>query len=381
MSVVASPDLERSLGTAHATLAIIIFLVPGAIAFVVEPWLFLLADRRPRRWFVRGGVAGMMAAAFVAAVAPGPIVLALAFGAGGIASGISCSLAQATLVDAAGDARGRTLARWTLVSVIGDLAAPALLAALAYAGLGWRTAYALVGSALLVWLLALCIAYDDDNPTAREDSPPLRSVLRDALRDRTLIAWLFGTELCALLDEVLVVFASLHVRLDLGASVFWQTGTIAVFMIGDALGLIGIERLLRARSERSLLVIAAAGCAIAYGAWLASPTALVALVLALPVGVFTAPLYPLTAAQAYATRPSQSGSVLAIGHLFMPLSLALPWLIGTVADRAGTVAALALLVAQPLGLIALVAATARRSSAASDRSSRSTRARPGRGDG
>lgn len=362
--VVAAPDLERSLGTAHAALAVIVFLVPGAIGFVVDPWLFLLADRYPRRWFVRAGMGGMAAASFVAAIAPGPITLALAIGAIGIASGIACSLAQATLVDRNSDARGRTLARWTLVSVVGDLATPALLAGLAFAGMGWRVAYAIVGAALLVWFVALCVGYDDDATTEKEASPPLLSVLRDALRDRTLIAWLLGTELCHLLDEVLVVFASLHLRIDLGASVFWQSATIAVFMIGDALGLIGIDRLLRARSERSLLVIASLGCAIAYGVWLAAPTPLAALVLAFPVGVFTAPLYPLAAAQAYATRPEQSGSVLAIGHLFTPLSLATPWLIGAVADRAGTTAALALLVAQPLGLVALVAATARRNEAA-----------------
>jgi hypothetical protein len=45
------------------------------------------------------------------------------------------------------------------------------------------------------------------------------------------------------------------------------------------------------------------------------------------------------------------------GHVFAPLGLALPWLLGLVADRAGTVAALALLIAQPIGLVALAAAT------------------------
>ena len=51
--------------------------------------------------------------------------------------------------------------------------------------------------------------------------------------------------------------------------------------------------------------------------------------------------------------------MLAAGHLFTPLSLALPVLVGSVADHAGTTAALALLVAQPLGLVVLVAATRR----------------------
>ena len=61
--------------------------------------------------------------------------------------------------------------------------------------------------------------------------------------------------------------------------------------------------------------------------------------------------------KAYALRPEQSGSVLAAAHLFTPLGLALPWLVGSVADHAGTTVALVLLVAQPLGLLLLVAAS------------------------
>jgi hypothetical protein len=51
--------------------------------------------------------------------------------------------------------------------------------------------------------------------------------------------------------------------------------------------------------------------------------------------------------------------VLAASHLFTPLGLALPFLIGVVADRAGMPVALALLLVQPLGL-ALLAAVSRR---------------------
>jgi hypothetical protein len=75
------------------------------------------------------------------------------------------------------------------------------------------------------------------------------------------------------------------------------------------------------------------------------------------VGATAVPLYPLAAAQAYAALPGRSGAVLAAGHLFTPLALALPFALGLAADRWGIVAALALLVAQPigLGLLALAA--------------------------
>lgn len=359
MPVVAAPDLQRTFQTAHGLLAIVVFLVPGVIGFALEPVLFLLADRYPRRWFIRGGVAGMAVCAFACALAPNTGVLAIAIGLGNVANGIAASLAQATLVDRAPDARGRTLARWTLCSAIGDLAAPALLAAAALAGAGWRAGYAAVGVLLVIWLVLLVRL--EDAPASPDDEPsaPLLQSLREALRDRTLVAWLFATAMCDLLDEILVVFASLHVRIDLGASAAWQSAIVAAFIAGDIVGLVVLDRLLKSRSERTLLVAGGIGCAITYAAWLSAPTIGLALVLAVPAGFFIAPLYPLAAAQAYACRPDASGSVLAAGHLFTPLGLALPWLIGVVADRAGLMTALLLLVVQPVVIVVITLATRR----------------------
>ncbi len=372
MPIVGAPDVERSFGTAHASLALAVFLVPGLIALVAEPLLFLLADRYPRRWFIRGGLAAMAAGVLVTAAAPNALVFSLAISVVWFASGTACGIAQATLVDRAGEERGRVLARWTMWALAGDLAAPALLAGLAVIGLGWRTGFVVVAAVLLAWLLALAITpeRDGDAPAQTDDATPdepkrpLLATLREALRDRVLIAWLFGTTLCDLLDEILVVFASIHMRTELGASVLWQSAAVVALVIGGALGLVACDWLLRGRSERWVLVASAIGTAVCYVPWLFATSPLVATLLMLPIGACSAPLYPLSAAQAYARQPEASGTVLAIGHLFTPLALALPFVIGAVADHAGTLVALALLVAQPLGLVVLVAATrATRSSA------------------
>ena len=194
----------------------------------------------------------------------------------------------------------------------------------------------------------------DDDDTARTS---LLAALREALRDKLLVAWLFGTTLCDLLDEILVVFASLHLRVELRASPLWQSAVVVALVIGGALGLVACDVLLRRWSERVVLVISAIGTVVCYVPWLLAPTPLVSALLMLPVGACAAPLYPLAAAQAYARQPEASGAVLAVGHLFTPVALALPFLVGLVADHAGTATALALLVAQPLGLVVLVAAT------------------------
>ena len=153
------------------------------------------------------------------------------------------------------------------------------------------------------------------------------------------------------------MFASLRLRVELGAGTFWQTAVAAAFMVGSTVGLVVLDRLLRLRSERYLLVAASVGTLVCYVPWIIAPTPLASVVLAVPVGLCSAPLYPLAAAQAYARRPDASGSVLAASHLFTPLGLALPWLIGALADAAGTTAALATLALQPMGLLVLVALT------------------------
>lgn len=386
MPVVGAPDIERALDTTHAALALIMFVVPGIVALVCEPVLFLLADRHPRHRFIRGGVGAMAVGAGLVAIAPGPILFAIGTSIGAVATGTATGLAQATLVDRSPDERGKTLARWTLWSLAGDMVAPALLAGLALAGAGWRVAFAIVAVLLAVVCVVLCAAplaavaratpapptdepadvpTEDADAASNDATVPaapggLLTQLREALSDRLLIAWLFGCALCDLLDEILVVFASIHLRTTLGAGPLVQAAVVAGFMVGAALGLVAVERLLRTRSERSLLVAASLLTVATFVPWVLSPSVLVALVLAVPVGFASGPLYPLAAAQAYARRPQQSGSVLAAAHLFTPLGLALPWLVGVVADRAGTTVALALLVAQPLGLVLLATSGRRR---------------------
>lgn len=364
MPIVGAPDVERSFGQAHATLALTVFLVPGIIALCAEPVLFLLADRYPRRWFICGGLAAMSAGIVVAATAQSAIVFSLAISVVWFASGTACGLAQATLVDRSGDQRGRMLARWTMWSLAGDLVAPVLLALLAVFGLGWRAGFVVVGLVIAIWLVALAGRLDDEAPKPApepdgDDGGKLGiwAALREALRDRVLVAWLFGETLCDLLDEILVVFASIHLRVELGAGVVWQSAAVVAVVLGGALGLVACDWLLRKRSERTVLVATALATIACYVPWLLAPTPLVSTLLLFPLGACIAPLYPLTAAQAYARRPNASGSVLAAGQMFTPIALALPFLIGAVADHAGTYVALALLVVQPLGLLVLVAAT------------------------
>ena len=332
--------------------------MPSLIGTVLEPILFLLGDRYPRRWFVCIGLLAMSAGSFVAALAPNLAVVSVAETIAGIAAGCAVTLAQATLVDAHPEARERVMARWVLFALAGDLVAPLLFGALAAAGLGWRAAFAMSGVLVAFSSLALLAARF---PAARveeaaDDEPGLFAGLRIALENRRLLLWLAGCALCDLLDEILVVLATLHIR-DAGLGSAAQSASLAAFVVGGAVGVAALERLLSRIAPLRLLAASAIACAALYLTWVAVASASgswPSIALFALVGATAAPLYPLAKAEAYAALPGRSGAVNAASVLLDPFTLALPWLLGWVADAHGTAAALALLAVQPIGL-ALIA--------------------------
>jgi len=358
VSSVGAPDIHAAFPTSYAELTGTLLLVPGLLGLLLEPPLFLLADRWLRHWLIAGGTAAMAIGFALCAVAPTAWWLALALSLAYVASGVAINLAQASLVDLCPERRARAMARWSLLGLLGDLGTPALLVALAWLGLGWRAAFALMAALLGAWALLLARRPLRRPPPADAGEAPagVRALL-EALRRKQLIAWLFGMTLCDLLDEILIVLGSLRLRDELGVGAAWTGAVVMAYPIGGAIGILICERLARRLGPARLLAMFAAACGVAFVLWIAAAAPAVSAALMLLVGVTAAPLYPLACAQAYAALPGRSGAVLAAGHLFTPLSLALPFLLGMVADRCGVVAALLLLVAQPigLGLLALLA--------------------------
>ncbi len=358
MPSVASADIRVGLGTSYTVILGALFAAPAAVALVVEPVLFVLADHYPRRWFVSGGLFAMALAAFAAAAAPSAPWLAAAVAVAWVGSGSGVALSQATLVDARPRERERVLARWTLLGEVGDLGAPLLLAMLGAVGLGWRSAYVVVGALALV--LAVLLARRPFPPRRSppdggdEASGPLASIAL-ALRNPALLLWLGASALCDLLDEVVVVLASLHMRDDLGVGPVERSFVLGAGVAGAIAGALLADRLLARVAPLRLLLASSVACATVYVGWLFAPGPWLGAVLFATVGATAAPMYPIAVAQAYAALPHRSGAVNAAGHLFTPFALALPWALGAVADAEGVRIALALLLAQPVLLAGIAA--------------------------
>jgi FSR family fosmidomycin resistance protein-like MFS transporter len=351
--VVASPAIQQGFGSSYAHLALALLLVPSLVAMALEPVLYLLADRYPRRRFVVGGLLVLSGASFAAALAPSVLFLAIAESAAGVAAGCAVTLAQATLVDSNPTRREQVMTRWVLAGLAGDLLAPLLFAGLAWTALGWRAGFAVAGGAVLVcaWMASRQPLPAPAAP-ADQEGVGLWAGLRAALGNRRLLVWLAGCALCDLLDEILVVFAALHMR-DLGLDAGARSAVLVGFVLGGAVGVALVDRLLARIPPLRLLAASASLCAALYLIWVGVEVMWLSIALFTLVGVTAAPLYPLATAQAYAALPGRSGAVNAAATLFDPIMLALPWLLGLMADAHGTTAALYLLAVQPVGLAAI----------------------------
>jgi DHA1 family bicyclomycin/chloramphenicol resistance-like MFS transporter len=326
------------------------------LSLLLEPPLFVAADRYPRKWFVCGGLLAMGLVCLAAAVAPIYAVLLGVLALFGPASGCGVTLAQATLMDAHPESRERIMTRWTFMGATGDLAAPLLFSLLALVTLGWRSAFGLVGVALLVYALGLWRRPFPDEAEEDEDLAervPLGVAVRTAFSNRTLLAWLFGVWLCGMLDEILVAFGALHLRHGLGADVQVRSLILGLLMAGGMVGLLVGDRLLGRVQPLPLLRWSAVGTIGAYLGWVYAPSVPASAVLFFLPGLFSSLLYPIAKAQAYRALPGQSGMVNAVAQVFAPLSVVLPFALGVIADRLGLEWALVVLAAQPVGLLLL----------------------------
>lgn len=333
------------------------YQVLGAL---LEPPLLAMAHGRRERPMRVAGLTVMALATLAAALAPSYWLLLAALMLYGPASGLGVNLSQAALVSAHPGRSEAVLARWSLLGLVGDLLAPAVLAASVVLGFGWRGALFAVGLLTLAQAVATSrVANTGADATDEEPEAPLREALHAALRCRPLLAWSAVTVLCGLMDELLVSFGALFMSERLGADATGRAALLSIWMVGGLLGSVLLERFASRFRPSTLLAVSGLGCAVAYSAWLASTTWVTCAVFLGVAGMFGAAHYPLLRARAFAAMPERPNVVLATGSLLGSLDMMLPLIIGAVADGPGVFAAMLVLLAQPVGVV-LSALAARR---------------------
>lgn len=357
LAPVSAPEVRAEFQLAYTGLATLLLVAPFALALVLETPLLVRSDRWRRDRAIPIGLGAMGLFLLMASRVESGWGLALALGAWGSASGLTCALSQGALMNAFPDQRERWMTRWTLMGVLGDVVAPLLVWGAMTWGWGWRGA--LVAAAALHGLHAAMVVavgvpdwqVTETDVSGEEPGLGVGAALREAVTQRGLLLWLGLGALCSLLDETLVAFGSLHLRDGLGASRGQLTVAFTLEAAAAAVALLATDRVLARVDPIRLLRVCGIGGAVAFGLWLVVPWYGLSVLLLALTGFFAAPMYPVAAARAYATCPGRPGLVNAVEQVGLPFVVGTPLLLGVVADVWGITFALAWLLLQPLGAV------------------------------
>jgi predicted MFS family arabinose efflux permease len=164
----------------------------------------------------------------------------------------------------------------------------------------------------------------------------------------TLMISLVG---CALLDEILLVFAGLHLRERCHFDAATTDLLLFALALGSVLGIALTERFIAGVAPRRLLAMSCALCIAVYLLWLQVDDALASAACLFVIGAAVGPQFPLAQAQSYRCANKEPLLVNLLETLLEPLHASLPLLVGWIADRFGLGWALGILLAQPALLL------------------------------
>ena len=358
--IVGLPLLRDQLGLTYAQVGLL-FSAGAISSMIIEPIINLVSDRSSKRWWILGGLL-ILAATYallgsVRSFAGLLFVFILLYPAVGTA----VELSQAALIDSAPDDGARTMTRWTLMSSIGDLLSPLVVAAFVALNMGWSALNWLavglcLAAAAVIWSQRFprqtVLAGDNEDEDAAASS--ILRGLRKALQDPLLLRWSILSILPLMLDEVFVGFAALYLRDVLHASEAVIGLVIVVQMIGSFVGLFIVDRIVGRIAPQRLLIGSAlltiagvAGFLSLHSIWLAACSLFV-------IDLGASALYPIAKAEAYARQPGRPGVVLAVISLGQPFEIVLPGIVGLVASRFGVLAGVGLLGLAPLLVLILM---------------------------
>lgn len=350
----AAPDIARDLALPAGWIAGGIVTAFYGLVLIEAP-LLAWSERVSVRWFSAGSLVVLAAATLGAALAHGPVWLAICLAAYGPAAGCALASAEGVLVEGSPHTRERTMARLTLAASIGDLAVPALLGALALVGLGWRTVFAVAGVVALLLALVHASARALDRRAAtggdedHEDdaTPSVREALRFALRQPALRRWSLAGVLVGLLDEVLVAFAAVHLgALDASA----RSVALGAWVVGGIVGLTWLERRIEHVAPARVLRVTTCVAALALAALARVHDVWPASILLAVIGTTSSTFHPLVKARAYASLPGRPALVNAVAGALVPLDALAPLVLGAIATQLGGDAAIAVLALAPVGI-------------------------------
>lgn len=334
----------------------ILLSVPGLIANIIEPFLFILGDIWRRRVIILVGGVLFTLALILTAVSQNFIWLLFAIILFHPSSGAFVSLSQATLIDSDETRHEQNMARWTFAGSLGVFLGPLLLGGLIGFGFGWRAGFGALASFSTVVLLAAFKQIPNDkhfsvfHPKFTDILIQLQNTILE-LRNKAVIRWLILLEFSDPMLDVLYGFLALYFVDVAGVTPASAAFAIAVWtgfgLLGDFLLIPLVERIKGLDYLRVSVVLEL----ILFPAFLLTKIFWLKLILLGLLGFFNSGWYAILKANLFSSMPGKSGSVLALDNVSGMIGKLIPFGIGLAAQTFGLGTAIWLLLAGPIALL------------------------------
>lgn len=351
----AWPLIRDDLSLTYAQIGLLLG-VPGLIASVIEPVLFILAASWKRRVIILGG--GVLFALELILMATSqsfwPLMLAsILFYP---SSGAFVSLSQAALMDNDPRRHEQNMARWTFAGSLGVVAGSLLLGATVSLGFSWRVIF--LGQAVLTLILVVnATRFPFPNGVSHEEVEErigFRHGVRDmvqALKNREVLRWLTLLQFSDLMTDILLGYLALYMVDVAGVSVVEAGLAVSVWTVVGLLGDFALIPLLERVRGLSYLRVSVLMELILFPAFLLADNLILKLVILALLGFFNAGWYSVLQGQMYSVMPGQSNIALAAGNVFGLVGSLVPTVVGLVAERVGLEGAMWLLLLGPIALL------------------------------
>ena len=361
------PVVKIALGLNYVQVSLLLSLLE--VTDVVSDAIFgVVGDIWSRRILITGGTIVASLGLFLMGTAPGYLLLLLGVILHGFAGGPFVGLSQASLVDTRPGEHERMMAWWAIAGDIGKLLTPLMVTAAFAFGLNWRPLFFVGGALFIVYACFLARApfprrnrssegipessengeHVEDGEDGKDGKEDVRvetiedeaaegfrsslAALKAAALDRALLRWAL---ILALLEMPVGGFVVLYFHDVAGLNEALASSTLLIVTFGTLAGQLILPWLLRHISGMRLLELCIWGGVLSFALFLLAPSVLLKCVLLALVSLFKAAWEPLAQAQAYATQPGKSGTVLSVTSLISPITTFLPLLVGLSASASG----------------------------------------------
>lgn len=351
----ARPLIRDSFDLTYVQIGLITSL-PVFIAILIEPIIGLFADGGRRKALMVGGALLFGLGLIIQGLSASFTVFMLGATLQAPASGVFVNLAQAALMDDAPARRENRMALWTFSGSLAVVIGPATLAAIIALGAEWRVFF--IGGGIASVMVALLISRLPASHALRTDTDSEPINLRDSLRDAYALLkraavwrWLILLEFSNLMLDVLFSLLALYMVDVVGVS---QTQAGIAIIVWTGIGLIGdfllIPLLERVRGL-AYLRFSAVMELILYPLFLLVDPWLGKLVILGLIGLFNAGWYAILQGKLYDTLGDRSGAVLIVGNAAGIFGVAVPLVLGFIAQSYGLGVTMWLLLAGPVTLL------------------------------